>query len=102
VIEGIIGRDGTGFQRGANHPLGLVIAGVNMVAVDSVASYLIGFDPRSLVYLLVAAAAGLGTNDLTRLRVYEVENGTIAPCRNLAARRVQPPFTVIRGIVSEC
>jgi uncharacterized protein (DUF362 family) len=102
VIEGIIGRYGTGFQRGANHPLGLVIAGVNMVAVDSVASYLIGFDPRSLVYLLVAAAAGLGTNDLTRLRVYEVENGTIAPCRNLAARRVQPPFTVIRGIVSEC
>ena len=27
IIEGVIGRDGTGFNRGANFPLGLVIAG---------------------------------------------------------------------------
>jgi uncharacterized protein (DUF362 family) len=29
--------------------LGLVIAGTNMVAVDSLASYLMGFDPLELI-----------------------------------------------------
>ena len=38
IVEGVVGREGTGFHRGRNRPLGLVIAGVNMVAVDSVAS----------------------------------------------------------------
>ena len=64
VVEGIVGRDGTGFNRGTNYPLGLVVAGINMVAVDSVASYLMGFDPQELIYLRVAAEAGLGCNDL--------------------------------------
>ena len=65
-----LGRDGTGLRHGTNCPLGLVVAGVNMVAVDSVASYLMGFDPQTLVVLRVAAEAGLGVNDLARLRVY--------------------------------
>ena len=60
VVEGVVGRDGTGFNRGRNYPLGLVIAGVNMVAVDSVASYLMGFDPAQLIYLQVANASWPG------------------------------------------
>ncbi len=101
IVEGVVGRDGTGFQRGRNYPLGLVIAGVNMVAVDSVASYLMGFDPARLIYLRMAAEAGLGSNDLTALRVYVVADGAIAPCPDLAALRADPPLRVIRGIVGE-
>jgi len=99
VVEGVIGRDGTGFNRGRNYPLGLVIAGMNMVAVDSVASYLMGFDPQHLIYLRVAAAAGLGNNDLSRLRVYTVADGAVVPCCDLEAMRVQPRFRVIRDIL---
>jgi uncharacterized protein (DUF362 family) len=101
IIEGIVGRDGTGFQRGRNFSLGLAIAGINMVSVDSVASYLVGFDPQKLVYLRVAKEAGLGTNDLSQLRVYTVQDGQVVPCENIETLRIDPPFRVISGIKGE-
>jgi uncharacterized protein (DUF362 family) len=101
IVEGVIGRDGTGFNQGRNFPLGLVIAGINMVAVDSVASYLMGFDPTQLIYLRMAAEAGLGSNDLSSLRIYSVQDGTIVPCPDAEALRARPPLRVIRGIVGE-
>ena len=101
LVEGVIGRDGSGFQRGTNHPLGLVVAGTNMVAVDSVASYLMGFNPQRLIYLQVAAEMGLGTNDLGRLHLYVVQEGNVVPCADPEALRIRPRFRVIRGIVCE-
>jgi uncharacterized protein (DUF362 family) len=101
VVEGVVGRDGTGFNRGRNYALGLVVAGVNVVAVDAVASYLMGFDPTALVYLKVAASAGLGQNDVARLRVYTARDGELAPCRDVASLRRDPPFTVITGVKDE-
>lgn len=101
LIEGIVGREGTGFQRGRNRPLGLVIAGVNLVAVDSLASYLMGFDPQSLIYLKVAARAGLGENDIRKLRVYTLQAGGLALCTNVRALRIDPPFLVLSGIMGE-
>jgi uncharacterized protein (DUF362 family) len=101
IVEGVVGRDGTGFNRGTNYPLGLMVAGVNAVAVDSVASYLMGFDPVRLIYLRVAASVGLGKNNLAQLRIYVVENGAIVPCRDPVALRAWPPFTVVRGILGE-
>jgi uncharacterized protein (DUF362 family) len=101
LIEGVVAREGTGFQRGSNRPAGLAIAGVNMVAVDSVASYLMGFDPDRLIYLQVAARAGLGTHHLSKLHVYLVQDGEIAPCRDLDAVRIVPPLRVLSGIVGE-
>jgi uncharacterized protein (DUF362 family) len=104
IVEGVVGREGTGFRRGRNRPLGLVVAGVNIVAVDSVASYLMGFDPQELVYLRVAAGVGLGTNDLGKLDLYVVEGGEVVPCGDveaLRALRAVPPLRVISGIMGE-
>ena len=101
LVEGIIGREGTGFQRGRNRPVGLTVAGRNMVTVDSVASYLMGFNPQQLVYLNMAAKAGLGLNDLTQIRIFKVLNGRLIPCYDVAALRLQPPFRVISGIAGE-
>ena len=101
IIEGVVGRDGTGFNRGRNFPLGLVIAGVNMVAVDCVASYLMGFDPAHLIYLQMAAEAGLGSNDLNALRIYIIQDGAIVPCPDIEALCARPPLRVIRGIAGE-
>ena len=98
VVEGIVGRDGTGFHRGRNFPLGMVVAGRNVVAVDSVASYLMGFDPCELIYLRMAATAGLGQNDISRLHVYAVDGDKLMPCHDLAPLRCDPPFNVIRDI----
>ena len=101
LVEGVVGREGTGFQRGRNRPLGLAIAGINMVAVDSVASYLMGFDPQRLIYLQVAAAAGLGESDLSKLRAYTVQGGALVPCPDLGALRADPPFRVVSNIAGE-
>ena len=101
IVEGVIAREGTGFERGRNRALGTVVAGINMVAVDAVASYVMGFDPQALVYLRVAAESGLGTNDLSQLRVHEVDGDAIVPCRDLSALRAQPAMRVVSGIVGE-
>jgi len=63
IVEGVIAREGNGFERGRNFPLGMAVAGINMVAVDSITSYIMGFDPNKLVYLKIAHEAGLGNND---------------------------------------
>jgi uncharacterized protein (DUF362 family) len=101
VVEGIIGREGTGFQRGRNRPLGLIVAGVNVVAVDSLASYLMGFDPLRLIYLQIAAQNGLGTNDISQLRVFTDRGGSLIPCNELASWRATPPFRVITWVKGE-
>ncbi len=101
IIEGIVGREGTGFQRGRNRPLGLVIAGVNLVAVDSLASYLMGFDPQGLIYLKIAAGAGLGENDIRKLHVYTLQAGELALCTEVRLLRVDPPFVVLSGTTGE-
>ena len=82
-------------------PAGLAIAGVTMVAVDSVASYLMGYDPRRPVCLQVAAQAGLGSHDLNQLHVYLVQDGEVVPCRDLDAYRIVPPLRVLSGIVGQ-
>jgi uncharacterized protein (DUF362 family) len=101
VVEGVVAREGTGFNRGRNRALGLCVAGVNRVAVDSVTSALMGFDPQALVYLRMAAEAGLGTNDLAALRIYQVEDGALVPCEDLDAFRARPPLQVISDIKGE-
>ena len=107
VVEGVVGREGTGFQRGRNFPTGLAIAGINMVAVDSVASYLMGFDPQELVYLRLAAEAGLGSNQLSNLKVFTVQAhpvtgaDTVVPVTDLSSLRCNPPFKVIRNVMGE-
>jgi uncharacterized protein (DUF362 family) len=101
IVEGVVGREGTGFQHGQNRPLGLVIAGVNVVAVDSAASWLAGFNPLELIYLKMAAAAGLGENDPARLAFYTGQAGELIRCAEPTAMRIDPPFRVIRNIMGE-
>ncbi len=92
IVEGIVGRDGTGFNRGRNFPLGLAVAGINMVAVDCVSSYLMGFDPQDLIYLKIANEAGLGKNDLSSLHIYVVENSKLKPCGQINTIKTPEPF----------
>ena len=101
IVEGIVGRDGTAFGEGRNYPTGLSVAGRNMVAVDTVAAYLMGFDPRRLVFLRVASEAGLGTNDLRSIKVYVARDGDLSQCEDLASYRARPPFRVITRAMGE-
>jgi uncharacterized protein (DUF362 family) len=101
LVEGIVGREGTGFQRGRNRHLGVVIAGTNLVAVDSLASHFMGFDPQRLIYTKLAAACGLGENVIENLRVYTVQDGAMVTCPDARSLRADPPFRAIRNVRDE-
>jgi len=95
IVEGVVGREGTGFRRGRNLYTGLAAAGVNGTAVDTVVTVLMGFDPKKVGYLRKAAEWGLGPNRLEDIPVFEVQEGEFAPC-DVRKMVFDPPFKLIR------
>jgi uncharacterized protein (DUF362 family) len=69
VVDGFVAMHREGPRHGSPIALNTVIAGTDAVAVDAVAASVMGFDPREIGYLVHADAAGLGTADLSRIRV---------------------------------
>jgi uncharacterized protein (DUF362 family) len=69
VVDGFVGMHREGPRHGTPIKLGTVIAGTDAVAVDAVATAVMGFDPRSIGYLVYAQAAGLGTANLDAITV---------------------------------
>lgn len=96
IIEGIIGRDGTGFNRGKNIPLGIALAGHDPFAVDYVGASLMGFDPQSVGFLRAAAARGLWTFAEDQVRVLEITEKGLQPCSDWLRYRSEPPFELIK------
>lgn len=95
IVEGVVGREGTGFRRGRNLPTGLAAAGANGMVVDAVVTYLMGFDPQTVGYLRKAAEWGLGSNRLEDIPVFEVRGDEVVPC-DLHQIVFDPPFRLIR------
>ncbi len=68
LVEGIVGVDGANTL----HLNNFIAVSRSRTACDSVASWLMGHDPRELPYLRIAAERGLGTNDIDRIPIYEL------------------------------
>ncbi len=85
IVEGVIGRDGDAFANGTDHLTNYVIAGLDLVAVDTVASWLMGQDPLELYYLRIAKERGFGDNDPSNIPVFLVEGKTIRRLDDLRA-----------------
>lgn len=97
VVDGLIGRDGTAFNEGANHPLGWSVVGVNEVHVDAVATWLMGLDPEQTPYLQFAAARGLGRIRAEEIDIVDVATGdTLDSAALQAARRPEPLMPISR------
>jgi hypothetical protein len=69
IIDGTIGQEGLGPMQGDPVELGIIIAGKDLVAVDTVACTIMGFDPEEIPLIVAAADAGLGTSDLNNIEV---------------------------------
>lgn len=69
VVDGIMAQEGLGPVYGLPVETGLVLAGRDLVAVDAVASQVMGFDPCEVRLLTAAAARGLGTLETDRIEV---------------------------------
>lgn len=95
IVDGLVGRDGTGFNEGENRPLGWTLIGENEVHVDTVATYLMGLNPEMTPYLRVAANRGLGTNRVADIEVVDLATGMILADGSLAGLVAKMPFTPI-------
>ena len=67
-MDAVIGMGGT--WRDSDHTeVGLIIVGRDGVAVDAVASHIVGFDPIKIPTLRVAAERGLGEIDWSKIEI---------------------------------
>ncbi len=84
IVEGIIGRDGSGFDVGRDELCNIVIVGLSSMEVDAVGTYVMGHDPLEMPYLRIAGERGMGENDVRKIDIYRIrENGDIEPLKNI-------------------
>jgi uncharacterized protein (DUF362 family) len=69
VIDGIIGMEGLGPTDGPAVPMGLIIAGKDPVAVDTVTCQIMGFPKETEGCIASCAKAGVGTDDMAKIEV---------------------------------
>lgn len=69
IIDGFVGMHREGPRHGTPIDLGVAVAGTDAVAVDAVASAVMGFDPLKIGYLAYAEAAGLGSANLSEIMI---------------------------------
>jgi uncharacterized protein (DUF362 family) len=95
VDKGVVGRDGTGFNRGTNIPTGLVLAGQHTLSLDRVGAELMGFQPREVCFLSAAEERGLIDLDAPA-EVRRWVDGSWQPCPDWTRFRADPPFRLLR------
>ncbi|HSG27001.1 MAG TPA: DUF362 domain-containing protein [Candidatus Krumholzibacterium sp.] len=69
IVDGILSMEGNGPSSGTPRNTGLLLAGRDAVAVDTVAARMIGFDPRDIDTIRIAAERGVGETDPGRIEV---------------------------------
>ncbi|MCS7286453.1 MAG: DUF362 domain-containing protein [Anaerolineae bacterium] len=105
VVDGQRGMiDGPIGSKIIEPPMGLIIAGQDVVAVDTIGALVMGYDPSSIPYIQMAAQSGLGIADTARIRVVgmpvvQVRRDFPAPYGDSLARRAdsEPPKVAINA-----
>ena len=69
VVDAIICQEGIGPVFGRPVEMNLIIAGKDLVAVDSTCARLIGYDPKETLLTVNAAARGLGIMDPDQIEI---------------------------------
>jgi uncharacterized protein (DUF362 family) len=103
VIDGLRGMtDGPVGSQIVDPPMRLMIAGRDVVAVDTVGTLVMGYDPESVPYLQMAQQVNLGTTDTAWIQVVgepvaQARRDFPAPYGELPVTRAEssPPFVDI-------
>lgn len=70
VVDGQRGMiDGPVGSQIIEPPMGLILAGSDVVALDTVGALVMGYDPRAIPYLQLGAQNGLGITDIGHIQV---------------------------------
>lgn len=83
VIDGMVAGEGEGPVTPTPRRMNLVLASRDPVALDTIATLVMGYDPADIAHIVYAAGLGLGTNDPARITVVG---------QPLSAVRADPPF----------
>jgi uncharacterized protein (DUF362 family) len=84
IVDGIVGMEGDGPLNGTPKPMGVVVMGADLVAVDATCCRLMQLDPEKVAYLVLAARKKLGA----------LTEGQICQVGETIADRSQPFGTV--------
>ena len=76
VIDGFVAMEGKGPVDGTPVPMGIIIAGKDVVATDVVACGVMGIDPHSILHIRRALEKGLGSIDGIQILGEKIENVT--------------------------
>jgi uncharacterized protein (DUF362 family) len=69
VIDGFQAMEGNGPCNGTPVDARLALASLDPLAMDTLATKLMGFDPKQIIYLTAMAEAGMGQGDLSKVQV---------------------------------
>jgi len=69
IIDGTVGMEGMGPAEGTPADMRVILGGRDPVAVDAVASYLMGLEPQQVRSIKLAHEAGLGQMDLAHIAI---------------------------------
>ncbi|MBI2049460.1 DUF362 domain-containing protein [Candidatus Roizmanbacteria bacterium] len=84
IIDGTQAMQGNGPSDGETINLGWIIVSFNPIAADLLASYLMGFDPKDIGYLLFLHQKGFSPIDVNELNI-------IGPDPKSLRKKLQPP-----------
>jgi len=68
IVDGIIGSEGNEIS-GDPVKMNIIIAGLDIVATDTISCIVMGIDPKKPEYLQLMSKKGLGTCDLNKIKV---------------------------------
>jgi uncharacterized protein (DUF362 family) len=69
ILDGFVAMEGNGPKRGTAVPWGIAMAGIDPLAVDSLAAELMGFPPHEVGYLHYCAKRGLGCIERSEMEI---------------------------------
>ena len=106
VIDGVMGMEGDGpATSGKLRELGLIIAGKDCVALDSIAALVMGIKPQDVLTNLEAARRGLGEMDLKNIQVIGeslddiVEESFILPATSSKLKIPRPFINFVKQFI---
>lgn len=102
VMDGIVGMEGDGPAAGSPRQVGVILASKDLVALDAIASYIIGYDPLDIDITRVAAERGVGTANIDKIEVrgtpldeVKIDDYELASSINVLLKKVPGPILFI-------
>lgn len=95
IGEGIIGRDGTGFRRGTNHPTNFAFGGESSLAVDIIAASLVSIAYSGIPYVIAAKSRGILPNEIGEIDSFILKDGKFQLIQDINLYKYKEEFKVI-------